>query len=361
MENIITGIAISIILPIVYGFFYHLKEKEEKKINYGSEFTVKMSKGITIFFFIWMIICFMGMVGAVVLVLTTEEPNENQMFWIIETISLIFFLLGTLGFSISKFNYLVVKHEGIYIKKMFQKDRLIKYSDITYINSNSFVFGQVACYDSDGVPLFEVDHYHLGAEQLYSKLRNKGYLLLPLPYPTEDMKNNKKFQHHKKLSSTKVGLWCFLLFGIGSLLLGILVNSQINFKSYENYEVSGIVENFNKGEKVLKIYLKDDKKTYYINNIVYDVFDENVYSVLSENTQIRMCIAYIDKYERYNISELEINGKIYLNKNASENAEYSNYHSGLIGSYAFIGIGTVLEVFAVIYFIKIIKIKNEII
>ena len=205
MENIITGIAISIILPIVYGFFYHLKEKEEKKINYGSEFTVKMSKGITIFFFIWMIICFMGMVGAVVLVLTTEEPNENQMFWTIETISLIFFLLGTLGFSISKFNYLVVKHEGIYIKKMFQKDRLIKYSDITYINSNSFVFGQVACYDSDGVPLFEVDHYHLGAEQLYSKLRNKGYLLLPLPYPTEDMKNNKKFQHHKKLSSNKDG------------------------------------------------------------------------------------------------------------------------------------------------------------
>ena len=175
------------------------------------------------------------------------------------------------------------------------------------------------------------------------------------------MKNNKKFQHYKKLSSTKVGLWCFLLFGIGSLLLGILVNSQINFKSYENYEVSGIVENFNKGEKILKIYLKDDKKTYYINNIVYDVFDENIYSVLSENTQIRMCIAYIDEYERYNISELEINGKIYLNKSASENAEYSNYRSGLIGSYVFIGIGTVLEVFAVIYFIKIKKIKNEII
>ena len=33
MENIITGIAISIILPIVYGFFYHLKEKEETEIK----------------------------------------------------------------------------------------------------------------------------------------------------------------------------------------------------------------------------------------------------------------------------------------------------------------------------------------
>ena len=74
-----------------------------------------------------------------------------------------------------------------------------------------------------------------------------------------------------------------------------------------------------------------------------------------------MCIAYIDEYERYNISELEINGKIYLNKSASENTEYSNYRLGLIVSYIFIGIATVLEVFAVIYFIKIIKIKNEII
>ena len=28
MEHIITGIAISIILPIVYGWFYTIKEKE---------------------------------------------------------------------------------------------------------------------------------------------------------------------------------------------------------------------------------------------------------------------------------------------------------------------------------------------
>ena len=50
MENITIVIAITIILPIVYGLFYNLKEKEEKKIIYGAEFTVKSSKVITLFF-----------------------------------------------------------------------------------------------------------------------------------------------------------------------------------------------------------------------------------------------------------------------------------------------------------------------
>jgi hypothetical protein len=134
VEHIITGIAISIILPIVYGLFYTIKEKEEKKISYGSEFTVKTSKGLILFFLIWMIICFLGMIGGVVLLLALEEPNENLIFCIIEIVSLVFFLLGGLGFAIGKYNYLVVKEEGIYIKKMFKKDTLVKYSDITYIN-----------------------------------------------------------------------------------------------------------------------------------------------------------------------------------------------------------------------------------
>ena len=181
MEHIITGIAISIILPIVYGWFYTIKEKEEKKISYGAEFTVKTSKGLILFFLIWMIFCFLGMIGGVVLLLALEEPNENRIFWIIEIISLVFFLLGGLGFAIGKYNYLVVKEEGIYIKKMFKKDTLVKYSDITYINSHSFGFGQVSCYDSNGIPLFEVDQYHLGVEQLDNKLRSKGYFLLPNP------------------------------------------------------------------------------------------------------------------------------------------------------------------------------------
>ena len=359
MEHIITGIAISIILPIVYGWICTIKEKEEKKISYGAEFTVKTSNGFILFFLIWVIICFLGMIGGVVLILALEEPNEKRIFWIIEIISLVFFLLGGLGFVIGKYNYLVVKEEGIYIKKMFKKDTLVKYSDITYINSHSFGFGQVSCYDSNGIPLFEVDQYHLGVEQLDNKLRSKGYFLLPNPYPSEDMKSNVKFQHYKKLSSTKVGFWCFALFGLSSLLLGILVNTLSNFNEYENYEVSGIVENYTKCEETLKIHLKDDANVYYINNIVYDELDEDIYKVLDDNINIKMYIAYQDEYSRFNISQLEVNGEVYLNMNSSETAEYSNYRDGQIGSFVMIGIGAVLEIFGVVYFIKFNKLKRE--
>lgn len=242
---------------------------------------------------------------------------------------------------------------------MFKKDTLVKYSDITYINSHSFGFGQVSCYDSNGIPLFEVDQYHLGVEQLDNKLRSKGYFLLPNPYPSEDMKSNVKFQHHKKLSSTKVGFWCFALFGLSSLLLGILVNTLSNFNEYENYEVSGIVENYTKGEEILKIYLKDDANIYYINNIVYDELDEDIYKVLDDNIEIKMHIAYQDEYSRFNISQLEVNGEVYLNMNSSETAEYSNYRNGQIGSFVMIGIGAILEIFGVVYFIKFKKLNRE--
>lgn len=112
MGNIIAGIAISIILPIVFGFFYRLKEKEEKKIVYGSEFTVKMSKGIVLFFLIWMIFCFLGMVGGVILILATEAPNENQAFWIIEVISFIFFPFRMFGICNRKIQLFGCKGRG---------------------------------------------------------------------------------------------------------------------------------------------------------------------------------------------------------------------------------------------------------
>ena len=363
MGKIITGIVmsiiISIILPIVHALFYRIKEKEDKKITYGSEFVVKTSNSLNIFFLIWMIICFLGMVGAVVFVFTTKEPNKTKIFWIIEILFLIFFLLGSLGFFIGKFNYLVVKNEGIYIKKLFKKDKLIKYTDITYVNYNSVGFGQVSCYNADGIPLFSVDKYHLGADKLYAKLRNNGYFLLPTPYPSDDMKNNANFKHFKKVSSSKIKFWCFLCFGLALILLGALINVQSKFTSYKNYEVTGIVENYIKGENTLKIYLKDNENTYYVNNIVYEKLDESVYNVLKENTQIKMCIAYVDEYKRFKVSELNINGNIYLDKNLSEKAEYSNYRTGLIGSYVFYGIGGVLEIFAIIYIIKLVKLKNN--
>ena len=80
MEQIIVGIASLIILPMFYRLLIRWKEKEEKKISYKSEFMIKPSKGLTLFFFIFMIFFFLGMVGAVLFYCLTKVANKNVIF-----------------------------------------------------------------------------------------------------------------------------------------------------------------------------------------------------------------------------------------------------------------------------------------
>lgn len=358
MESLITGIAVTIILPIVYGLFFYLKEKEEKKITYGSEFTVKMSKCFMVFFLICMIICFFGMVGAVILLIAIDEPNKFTIFWTLELVSLAFFLLGAFGFFSCKYDYIVVKEDGIIVNKMFKKQRIIKYSDITYITSHSYGFGEVACYDSNGIPLLSVDYYHVGVEKLDSILKSKGYELLSRPYPSEDMKKNDKFKKYKKKSSLKIGFWCFLVFGLTLIGLGILVNALSDFHEYEKYKVSGVIENYKIDKETLKIKLENDSKEYYINNIVYDDLNEELYSVMNEGDSITLFVSYVDVYERYNICQIELNNTIYLDMELAEKREYSNYRTGIVGSYVMIGIGGALLVLSIVNFVKLKKLDS---
>ncbi len=218
MEQIIVGIASLIILPMFYRLLIRWKEKEEKKISYKSEFMIKPSKGLTLFFFIFMIFFFLGMVGAVLFYCLTKVANKNVIFWAIEIISLFFFLLSGIGFLVNKYDYFVVEEDGGCIKKLLKKDKLIKYSDIFYMNYSPDL-GQLFCCDKDGVILFVVERYYVGVEQLYHKLSKRGYTSLPHPYPSEDMKKNKRFQYMKKLSSSIMGFWCFLLFGLSFIII----------------------------------------------------------------------------------------------------------------------------------------------
>lgn len=141
-----------------------------------------------------------------------------------------------------------------------------------------------------------MDYYHVGAEKLKELLHNKGYPLLPKPYPTNEMKENLHFQQYKKKSKFKISFWCFLLFGIFLLLSGFLVHGQCEFSKYENYKVSGVIETVEVDEDHLTIYLQGDNVEYYINNIVFDV--------LKSGESIDLYVAYIDEFKRYHLSIL---------------------------------------------------------
>jgi hypothetical protein len=350
MEEILTSIALLIVLPIVYGLFYRLKEAEEKRITYDSVFTVKMNKGILAFFFIWMVICFAAMV-LVLFLFAKEAPNRISAFWVSECVCFAFFTAGAIGFLMGKFNYLVVDNEGIIIKKLFQKPRMIQYSDISYI----YHFDGVSCYDADGIPLLSADHFHVGADRLYAFLQEKGYPSLPVPYPSEDMKNNIRLINYKKKASLKTGLWCFMIFGLVSIGMGILLNTEVEFRPYENYEVTGTIESYTTGDEIIKIKLVNDSREYFINNVVSDRIDEDLYDDIRQGTPVVFHIAYVDEYERHNISQIQINDKVYLDMEDAENSEYSNYRDTIMLSYILIGIGGFLIVLGGINFRRIKK------
>ena len=82
---------------------------------------IKPSKGLTLFFFIFMIFFFLGMVGAVLFYCLTKVANKNVIFWAIEIISLFFFLLSGIGFLVNKYDYFVVEKDGGCIKKAIEK------------------------------------------------------------------------------------------------------------------------------------------------------------------------------------------------------------------------------------------------
>lgn len=349
MGEIISSIICLFFVVIGSLIYEYIKKKEEIKLSLKSEFTVKSSKGILLFFMLWMIICSLGMIGVVIYLITSGEPNETQTVWIAEIILLAFFFLGTLGFFTCKYNYLVIKDNGIVIKSLFKKTRFIKYTDITYVNC---IMG-IQCFDSDGIQLFAVDHYHIGIDKLYSFLLNKGCIELPTPYPTKEMKDNARFMAYRRKSSLISSFWALSIFAFLFLSIGLLANSLSDFKSYENYKVIGYVESYTNDDETLKIKLKNDSNQYYVNNIVYDEINENLFKVINQDDSLILHIGYIDEYNRLNISQIEINNTIYLNMSDAEDREYSNYNAGIISSYIFFSISAIFFAFSIVFFVKL--------
>lgn len=81
--------------------------------------------------------------------------------------------------------------------------------------------------------------------------------------------------------------------------------------------------------------------------------------MLKPGKEIKLHIGYINEYGRYEISQIEIDDTIYLNMSVAEQFEYSNYIGSVITSYVFMGIGGVLLLLSIVYYIRLRKIKNN--
>lgn len=179
MATIIPEIIILFFMIVGHLIFNFIKKKEEERLAVNSEFTVKSSKGILLFFGLWMLLCLVAIITVITVNLPLNKTDSRAVI-ISEIIIFVFFLIGALGFFNSKCDYLIVKEDGITVNSLFKRARFIKYSDITYVN---FASG-IGCFDFNKKLIFAVDNYHFGLDKLYSFLLNKGCKELPKPFTT---------------------------------------------------------------------------------------------------------------------------------------------------------------------------------
>lgn len=352
MPEVISVIVINVIFLIGAFIYEKIKKIEEKKIKESSNFTVKMSVGIKILFGGWVVVCYIFMI---MLLFLQISDNDLTAFIISESIVFVFLLLGLFGYIYAKTSYVIVKNDSLIINKFPKKRIKLLYEDIGYFSANY----SLSCFDKNGIPILTLDHLYVGIERLTNLIERKGVKQMELPYPNETIKENKEFKIYNKKKSIKSKIIIWLIFAIFAFIMAITCRYAPSYYEFSNYEVIGIIDKIVINDEIVKIYLTENEKEYYINNIIYDALDEEIFDVIKEGKKVRLLIGYEDEYLRLNISEIEIDGIKYLEKNSAFQEIYNNYHSSIIASYAFLGIGIVLFIPSVINLYKYYKYKRK--
>ena len=342
MESFLIAIIVLIVLPIVFGFFYRKKDKEEAKLNTNGKYIVRVTSSIRYFFLGWMILCLLGSLIIPIMCIVDKANATVYIVLIASGVILFFFLLGFLGYAISKWNYLIVEENRIIKVKGFKKE-IIEINRIKYISSFDVGFGSLIAYDENYVPLFEIDGSFVGITNLKDDLSSMN--LKSITRNDIDT-TNPEYKKYKKQNNIKIWKYVLIGFGLASLALYGLIKPQIRVEDFNDYSKTVVVENFTKKEELLLFHFEGDDKEYKVSNIVYKKLNQSIYDVLKNG--IEMNIVSYNSESAY-ISQIEINGKIYLNKDEAKELEINNYNSSfvftnvlLVASISMITIGMIL-------------------
>lgn len=360
MENAIAFIVvISMILPVIYGLSFHIRYKKENEVEHHAEVVVKKKNSRAILYLVLMIISIIAMIVECVLYFTYATPKRTSDFVILEIATFAYFLFCLLFFAKTKYNCYVVTYHGVYEKRLFSKTKLIKYSSIKYMYRSYPKLKYIVCYDAYRVPLIQFNAKYVGAKEFYQKLRSMNYKLFPGYHPQNDMIKSSAFKKFLKRGAITIASILCPFFAIASLLIGYHNCSVAVMPEYTNYEVTGIVEKHLELASSIKIYLKNDNATYYINTAVYSELNPLLLDDLKEDTEITLYVAYRDVYDRYNISQVEINNYLYLDMESSESAEYSYYMQVLTKGYIAVILGVSLEIVSYILWLGVKRVREK--
>ena len=346
LTELITAIAVIVLLPIVFGALFCARMREERKMRTDGYLRIKVPKAVVVFFVLFSAFIFFGMIG-VLIGYVLDESMPLSAFLIIEGLMLFLFAIGASGFYAALSYSVFVFEDRIVVKKPFCKEKTFPFENIAYYSAYGNFFGGVICYDECGIVVFSVSMLEVGVDAFARILAQRGISLIGFPFPKEKFLQFPRYRLFRKKQDAKAIFFTVLFVGIVFLLMGVLVMSLLTVKEYSEESAEGYVETYEVKEDNFTITLQGDDSVYWLNNIVYDALDKSFLKELKQGIFVRLQIGYTDERGRKNITGIEYFEKTYLEPQAAVAAEYSNYQTGRTIMFVFCGLGGALILFSV--------------
>ncbi len=332
METVITTVAIDAVIPAVFLLIYMLRLRDEKKRAPDAENRIIAPKSVLWFFAVVSIFFYVISIIAAVSMTISGEPFSTVAIAL--SIFALFTIMGLFGLLYARFRYTVYDDEKVTNYLLFSKPRTFYYKDIAYYNFS----GDFKAYDENGVKLFSQESIYVGFGGLISRMNENGVKNVAHDYFVKNMKDNKIFANYKRRTLAKVAAWTTFAIGLMMLALFGLTFGSADYVKFENYIVHNTVVSFETQNEGFSVKLDNDDNEYHINNIIYDALDKSIITDIKEGDEITLYVGYVDSRGRRVISQLELDGKVYLHAADAEKAEKDNYDKLIITSYVFLGL-----------------------
>ena len=347
LTELIITIAVIVLLPIIFGVVFLARVWEERKMRINESFCIRLPKLITVFFAVFGILFFLGMIG-VLIGYCLDDSMPLSYFLLAEGLILFILILFGVGFYSVLSYRIVVFTDKVVVKYPFCKPKTFSFEEIAYYSLYGNNFADIQCYDEYGITLFSVSRLLVGSDAFFRLLTLREVPAIDFPFPKEEFLHFPRYRLFRNKQRAKAIFFSALFCGVVFLLMGLLVMSLLNVKTYTESATEGYVESFTLKEDNFTLTLRGDGSTYFLNNIVYDALDKSFVKELEQGIFVRLQIGYTDENGRKNIVGIEYLGKVYLKPQAAEAAESSNYQSGRTMMFVFYGIGGALILISVL-------------
>lgn len=330
MGEILITVIISAAIPIAYVLLYRIGvSRDRRKALRNDVISVERSLLLcgmagTVFFYSVTVLC--GILSTIFL--------PAYVTYILVSIFGLISALGALGCVNDKFKYIIIEDEQITSVSMFFKDKVFPYSDVkNYLLPNFRGRKGIVLYGHDGKKLFSSG---VGCD---GKLYNLTYKLNDIgifTMPDSEIKAGNKREIPIFIAVTLALMGAMLM-----LPFGLTYSHNQPPETYMNYRVSGVVAEFKfkDGDRpYLKLTLENDDHVYWVYSVVYDKLDKDLQKNLSRGDRIRLLIAHDESGGKRKVSQIELNGRIYLSAEKAETAEMKSYRTNRTFAFVFLGI-----------------------